>query len=281
MTLAVILLALGAALLHATWNVLLKSSADPLPVTTRALAASAVIVGPLTLGGWLAMGMPGIPATVWGLLAASAVAETVYFVFLSRAYRLGDLSAVYPIARGTGPLVAVAGGLIVLQEKLSPGELLGVLALLLGVWAVRRPRLDPALAPALVTGVFIGIYTTLDRVGVRLAPPWLYGGILWVLMALLLIGWTRGRPLLQARPSEWGSSSLIGVLMAAAYAFTLLALAVAPVAVVAPLRESAVVLVTAWGIWRLRERADAARRLAGAGAIIGGAAMIAISGRPG
>lgn len=275
MTLAVIILALGAAVLHTTWNVLLKATADPLPATTRALAASALAVGPLTLAGWLAAGRPGLSPAAWAVLAASAVAETFYFVFLSRAYRAGELSAVYPIARGTGPLIAVAGGIFLLGEKLAFGQLIGVLALLAGIWAVRRPRLGPSLLPALVTGIFIGVYTTLDRIGVRLAAPWLYGGSLWVVMALFLVVWTRGRPLVGAPPSQWGSSALIGILMATAYGITLVALTVAPVAVVAPLRESAVVLVTAWGIWRFGEREDAARRLVGAAAIVVGIVLIA------
>lgn len=303
---AVIALALGAAGLHAVWNVLLSSSADPLPVATRALAASALVVGPLTLGVWLASGRPGLPPLAWGILAASGAIETAYFVFLSRAYRAGILSEVYPIARGTGPLVAVAGGLIVLRERLSPAELAGVSLLLAGIWAVRGPLLSrPAaqgstpvggLAPALLTGICIGLYTTLDRVGVRMGPPWLYGGWLWIVMALLLLAWSRVRPPLAAGASElvlarrpaagsvrrdpgepgaWSGALLIGLLMAAAYGMALLALSLAPAAVVSPLRESSIVLVTAWGVWRMGKRDGALRRLTGAALIVAGIALIA------
>ena len=70
-----------------------------------------------------------------------------------------------------------------------------MVALLAGIWSVRRPRMNSAVVPALITGVFIGIYTTLDRVGINLGSPWLYGGLLWLFIAVLLAAWTRGRPL--------------------------------------------------------------------------------------
>ncbi len=271
----VVLLALGAAVLHATWNVLLKASLDPLPVTARALAASALVVAPLTLAGWLATGRPGLPPAAWAVMAASAAAEVLYFVQLSRAYRAGELSEVYPIARGTGPLIAIAGGILLLREKLTPAEVAGVVALVAGIWIVRRPRPGPALMPALLTGIFIGVYTTLDRVGVSLGPAWLYGGSLWIAMAVGLAAWTRGRPLVSAGTGGWRAPLRIGLLMAAAYGLTLLAMTMAPVSVVAPLRESAVVIVTAWGVWRLGEREGAPRRLAGAAAILLGIVLIA------
>jgi drug/metabolite transporter (DMT)-like permease len=293
----VILLVLAAAGLHAGWNVLLKTSGDPLPTSTRSLAASAVVVTPACLVAWYVTGHRGLPALGWAVLAVSACAEGLYFVFLSRAYQAGDLSVVYPVARGTGPLVAVTAGLLVLREQLTAVELVGVVALLAGIWAVRRPRMNAAVVPALITGLFIGVYTTLDRVGINLGSPWLYGGLLWGLMALFLVVWTRGRPLgrdagrgvarAEASPSTgdradlplpnkaWRTSIAIGVLMAGAYGLALVALTLAPVAIVAPLRESAIVLVTVWGVWRLREREGMVLRIAGAVAIVLGIVLIA------
>lgn len=276
MTAAVVVLALAAAGLHAGWNVLLKSSGDPLPTSTRSLAASAAIVTPIALVGWLATGHPSLPSAGWLVLVASAAAELFYFIFLSRAYQAGDLSVVYPVARGTGPLVAVVGGLLILREHLTVLELIGVVALLAGIWSVRRPRVNAAVVPALVTGLFIGIYTTLDRVGINLGSPWLYGGLLWLLIALFLAAWTRGRPLRRGGGANWRTSSVIGLLSAAAYGLVLVALVLAPVAIVAPLRESAIVLVTAWGVWKLKEREGAVLRLAGAVAIVAGIALIAL-----
>jgi drug/metabolite transporter (DMT)-like permease len=272
----VVLLALAAAGLHASWNVLLKNSGDPLPTSTRSLAASAALLTPALLIVWFVTGHPNLPPLGWLVLVASALAEAVYFVFLSRAYRAGDLSVVYPIARGTGPLIAVGAGLLILREHLTEVEVVGVVALLAGIWAVRKPKFDAAVVPALITGVFIGIYTTLDRVGINLGASWLYAGLLWGLMAVFLAAITRGRPLRPSAGQNWRTSALIGLLMASAYGLTLIALTLAPVALVAPLRESAIVLVTAWGVWRLKEREGAALRLVGAVAIVVGIVLIAV-----
>jgi drug/metabolite transporter (DMT)-like permease len=272
----VILLVLAAAGLHAGWNVLLKTSEDPLPTATRSLAASAVLVTPLCLVAWYATGHHGLPALGWLVLGLSACAEGFYFVFLSRAYQAGDLSVVYPVARGTGPLVAVAAGLLVLHEHLTILELIGVVAVLAGIWAVRRPRMNAAVVPALITGVFIGVYTTLDRVGINLGSPWLYAGLLWGLMAVVLVAWTRGKPLGRKAGENWRTSITIGLMMSAAYGLFLVALTLAPVAIAAPLRESAIVLVTAWGVWRLKEREGLPLRLGGAVAIVVGILLIAL-----
>jgi drug/metabolite transporter (DMT)-like permease len=277
MTLVVVALALAAAGLHAGWNVLLKSTSDPLPTSTRSLAASAAVVTPIAFTGWLATGHPWLPPAGWLVLGLSATAELFYFVFLSRAYQAGDLSVVYPVARGTGPLIAVVAGLLVLREHLTALELLGVLALMAGIWTVRRPRLNAGLIPALITGLFIGIYTTLDRVGINLGSPWLYGGLLWLLIAIFLAAWTRGRPLRNAADDSWRTSIAIGLMSAGAYGLVLVALVLAPVAIVAPLRESAIVLVTAWGVWKLKEREGAVLRLVGAVAIVVGIALIALA----
>jgi drug/metabolite transporter (DMT)-like permease len=276
MTPVVLLLVLAAAGLHAGWNVLLKTSGDPLPTATRSLFASALVVTPVCLVAWFATGHHGLPAAGWAILGASACAEGLYFVFLSRAYLAGDLSVVYPVARGTGPLVAVTAGLLVLHEHLTAVELVGVVALLAGIWAIRRPRMNAAVVPALITGLFIGVYTTLDRVGINLGSPWLYGGLLWGLMAVFLVVWTRGRPLGRNAGENWRTSIGIGTMMSLAYGLALVALTLAPVAIVAPLRESAIVLVTAWGVWRLKEREGVALRIAGAVAIVVGIVLLAI-----
>jgi uncharacterized membrane protein len=291
LTPVVVLLVLAAAGLHASWNVLLKTSGDPLPTATRSLVASALVVTPVCVVAWYLTGHHVLPAAGWVILGVSACAEGLYFVFLSRAYLAGDLSVVYPLARGTGPLVAVTAGLLVLREHLTAVELVGVVALLAGIWAVRSrhpmlpgtsparrgPQLmNAAVVPALITGVFIGVYTTLDRVGINLGSPWLYGGLLWGLMALFLVVWTRGRPLGRREGQNWLVSVLIGVLMAGAYGLALVALTLAPVAIVAPLRESAIVLVTAWGVWRLKEREGVVLRIAGAIAIVAGIVLLAV-----
>ena len=274
-TLAVALV-LGAAGMHAAWNVLLKGSSDPLLLAQRALVVGVVAFAPLTAVLWLLAGRPGLPPEAWGLAALSGLAELGYFVFLSRAYRAGELSFVYPIARGTGPVVAVAGGLGLVGERLTAFQLAGVAVLLAGMWMVRRPSgTRGPLAAALLTGLFIGTYTVIDRVGVRLGPPWLYAWVVFVATAIALAAAVALRGGAGEVP-PWRTTIAVGVMMNATYYVVLLALAIAPVSIVAPARESAIVLVSAWSVLRLREREGAALKLVGAGAIVAGIALLVL-----
>ena len=99
-----------AAVLHAAWNILLKTAGDPLRTATAGVVASSLILIPLVALGWLAFGQPSIPPEAWLIGTISGAVEVAYFVFLAAAYRRGDLSVVYPLARGTAPLLAVAIG---------------------------------------------------------------------------------------------------------------------------------------------------------------------------
>jgi drug/metabolite transporter (DMT)-like permease len=276
---AVLPLVLLAAVCHAGWNALLKESGNPLVLSARAVAWGTVLSFPLVGIAWVLHGRPGLPPAAWALAGISALMELVYFIFLSTAYRRGELSVVYPIARGTAPLLAVVVGLVLLGERLHPVALIGVGLLLAGIWAVRRPSAaSGVLLPALATGVMIAAYTSLDRVGVRLAPPWLYGWVLWLFAAVFLSGYTtlRGRAI-EGSPPRLPTAIVVGGLMTAAYFMVLLALSIAPLAVIAPVRESAIVLVTAWGIWRLREREGLWLRFGGAVAIVLGIGLLAFA----
>jgi len=276
---AVLPLVLLAAVCHAAWNALLKASENPLGLAARALTLGTIVSLPPVAALWLAQGRPGLPLAGWLLALASAGLELFYFITLSVAYQRGELSVVYPIARGTAPLLAIAVGLVLLGERIHLVAFGGIVLLLVGMWAVRRPsNAGSALGPALLTGVLIAAYSSLDRIGVRLGPPWLYGWLLWFFAAIFLLTFTRIRRVAEARfTDELGASLGVGVLMTAAYFMILFALSIAPLAIVAPLRESAIVLVTAWGIWRLGERRGAWIRMAGALAIVGGIALLTIA----
>jgi drug/metabolite transporter (DMT)-like permease len=277
--LAVLPLVLLAAVCHAAWNALLKASENPLSLAARAISLGTVVSLPPIAALWLAQGRPGLPLAGWVLALASAGLELVYFITLSTAYQRGELSVVYPIARGTAPLLAVLVGVVLLGERLHLVAFAGVLLLLGGLWAVRRPsHAGAALGPALLTGVLIAAYSSLDRIGVRLGPPWLYGWLLWFFAAMFLLTFTRARHIVD-RPltDELGVSLGVGVLMTGAYFMILFALSIAPLAIVAPLRESAIVLVTAWGIWRLGERRGAWIRMSGAAAIVVGIALLTVA----
>ena len=128
-----------AAVLHAAWNILLKTAGDPLRTATAGVAASSAILVPLVAIGWLVLGRPSIPLEAWLIGTFSGAVEVAYFVFLAAAYRRGDLSVVYPLARGTAPLLAVFLGVVVLGERLPPAAWLGVGLLVAGLLVVQRP----------------------------------------------------------------------------------------------------------------------------------------------
>jgi drug/metabolite transporter (DMT)-like permease len=279
-----IALALAAAVVHGTWNVLVKVGGDPMRTFYRSTLIASVLITPPTFIGWLAVGRPGMPWEAVGLAAVSAVLELAYLFLLSAAYSRGELSVVYPIARGSAPLLAVLVGLGVLGERLAPAQLLGVGLLLLGILAVTIPQTSGrATVPALLTGVSIAAYSAVDRVGVRLTEPWLYG---WLLVALLAVGLVIsralvprliGRPVIsQGAPIAWRQAVVIGIFMWCGYFLVLLALNLAPLSVVAPVRETAIVAVAVWGVWKLRERRSAALKLSGAVATLAGVALLAL-----
>jgi drug/metabolite transporter (DMT)-like permease len=189
---------------------------------------------------------------------------------------------VYPIARGSAPLLAVVAGLGLLNERLSAPQLAGVGLLLLGILAVTMPQTSGrATVPALLTGVAIASYTAVDRVGVRLSTPWLYG---WLLIMLVAVGltfsmWVASRlkatgPIAHSDLTPAKATGL-GLMMWGGYLLVLWALSLAPLSVVAPVRETAVVGVAVWGVWKLRERNSAAMKIAGAVATLVGVSLLA------
>lgn len=267
-TVVAVALAFGSAVLHAAWNLRLKTTADPLRVAAVAVPVGTALLTVPVAWAWLAGGRPGLPWQAWALAAISGLVELGYWHTLSAAYRRGDVSSVYPVARGTAPVLAALVGLLLLREHLSAPQLLGVIVLVAGIWLARPPVSGrAALVPALLTGVLIATYTALDRLGVRLGPFWLYTWAVFVTTSLWLLPW--------ARPGHTRAALPVGVLTVSAYGLTLAALSLAPLAVVAPLRESGVVVVALWGVLRLGERERAPLKLGGAAAVLAGAALLA------
>lgn len=299
-----IALVLVAAVLHAGWNVLLKTSGDTLTTAVRLQAIGTVVLVPVAVVAWFANDRPPVSATAFGLAMGSAALEATYFVCLASAYRRGGLSLVYPIARGSAPLLSVAVGIGILGEELAPAALVGVGFLLAGILLVARPwqalgTTDPAhraaIGFALLTGASIAAYSTVDRLGVREVAPWLYGAILAVGSSVLTAsavfvgrrrGWLAPAPT-GPRPAgtptglaALGRDAAAGVLSLTAYLLVLIAYSIAPLATVAPLRESGIVLAAAWGAIRLREAAssrEAGTRIAAAALVVIGAAMLAVA----
>jgi uncharacterized membrane protein len=288
-----------SAVLHLAWNVRLKTAGDPLRAATIGMVAASVGIVPLGAAVWLAQGRPGLPPEGVALGLASGVVEAAYFIFLSAAYRRGDLSVVYPLARGTAPLLAVVIGVVVFGERLGIAGSVGVVALLAGFLVLQRPwrafelarsggggarkaASDSAVLFALATGVMIATYTAIDRAGTRLVDVLTYAAILWATCALVLLAWVAfaaGGDLLRYGPAAARRAAVGGWLTLAAYLCILVALSVAPLSGVAPLRESATVFAAAWGSVRMGEasdRSEAARRIGASVLIVGGALLLAV-----
>jgi drug/metabolite transporter (DMT)-like permease len=302
-----IALVLVAAVLHAGWNVLLKTSGDTLSTAARLQAIGTAALVPIGIVAWVAIGTPAVPVSAIGLAVISGFLEAAYFVLLASAYRRGPLSLVYPLARGSAPLIAVAVGILLLQEQLAPLAFVGVGCLLVGILLVSRPwqafraagaAHRGAIGFALATGASIAAYSAVDRVGVRETEPWIYGSILAVVSTVLtttaVVGGRRLGLLAPAGSSamEQGSGrtgarfgglardALAGVLSLGAYLLVLLAYSFAPLATVAPLRETGVVLAAAWGAIRLGEAKggrDASTKIAAACLVVLGAILLAVA----
>src|SRR5688500_10335621 len=192
-TLAIVLV-LTAAVLHAGWNVLLKTSGDTLTTAVRLQAIGTAVLVPIGIVAWLANGTPAVSAAAIGLALISGALEAAYFVLLPSGYRRGPLSLVYPLARGSAPLLAVAIGLVLLGERLVPLAIAGVACLLVGILLVARPwqalraagaAQRGAVGFALATGASIAAYSAVDRLGVRETEPWIYGSVLAVVATVL------------------------------------------------------------------------------------------------
>lgn len=288
----VIALVLVSAGLHVAWNVRLKTAGDPLRAATVGLLAASIGIVPAGVAAWWLAGQPALPVEGIALALVSGVLEAVYFILLSAAYRRGDLSVVYPIARGTAPLLAVVIGVGLLGERLGVAGSIGVALLLVGFLLLQRPwqavrghGLDPSVVFAFATGVSIATYTAIDRIGTRLIDPLTYAAILWVTGAVLLVLWIRfvaGAGLFAGGREGLRSAAIGGWLTLAAYMLVLWALSVAPLSGVAPLRESASVFAAAWGSVRLREsmdRGDTVRRVGASVLIVAGALLLALGGQ--
>jgi drug/metabolite transporter (DMT)-like permease len=288
MPLAATALVLIAALLHAAWNASVKSSGEPLRATARAVWLGTAVATPFAVAAWLLDGRPGFTDSALPLVTISVLLEVVYWVALGAAYRGGALSTVYPVARGSAALLGALIGIAILGEELAPLQLAGVGFLVAGTLVAAVPgAARRSLAPALAIGVLIAAYTFVDRLGARTGPAWLYGWLLFaggsiglgavLAVAPLRIVGPRPVPGSAADPG-WRRPLGAGIFMVAGYTLVLTALAIAPLAGVAPLRESATVLAAGWGVVRLGERDGTAWRLGGAACIAAGAILLAVGG---
>jgi len=266
-------LALGAAVLHATWNALLAHSRDVRAATTVALVVAVLLFAPAAAGTWR-VEAGGVP---W--IVASASLELVYFLLLTAAYQRSDLSLVYPIARGSAPVLVLAGATLA-GAALGAWQAVGVVLVGGGVILVRgvQGTVDRrGVALSLAIGAAIAGYTLVDKEGIAHASTLAYLELVLApvaLATLILQLATGGTPSIR-RATSW-SAALAGVLSFAAYALALAALKIADAASVAAVRETSVLFAVALGAILLRERVSLAR-IAGAALVVGGVALVALA----
>jgi drug/metabolite transporter (DMT)-like permease len=278
MPLEVTLAVLGAALAHAIWNAMIKSSRDVLLDMTLVVFFAGVVTAPLLL----VVPLP-LPAA-WPYIIASMVLHLGYYFALVGAYRAGDLSHGYPIMRGIAPLIVSVSALAWLGEAPTPAIWAGVLLICGGVlslgfagfrWAESRVSLGWALCNA----VIIASYTLVDAAGVRAAgKPESYVVWLFTLDALpfsILIFMLKRQEMARYARQFWLRGLIGGALSAGAYGVVLWAMTRAPVAAVAALRETSVIFAALIGAWLLKE-GHVARRMAGAVTVAAGVVALKI-----
>jgi len=274
-SLPVTLAVLAAALLHASWNVLLKSGGDKELETISIAVGSGVV-------GLAALPFFPVPAGAsWPWLAGSAIVHILYFIFLAGAYRWGELSYTYPVMRGGGPMIVAMVGAVALGEILPFKETLGVLCICAGILAFASGRHDPrATGFAIGNAVVIATYTLIDGQGARASgAPVSY--TLWFFAAngivLLLYGVARGRrvALVGYFRTKWPRAVIGGTLAVGAYAIALWAMTRAPIALVAVLRETSVIFAALLSTVFLKEKMTR-RRLLATGAVMVGLVALRI-----
>jgi drug/metabolite transporter (DMT)-like permease len=265
-------LALGAAALHAIWNALLARSQDVRAATAAALAVSVVLFAPFAAATW-DVEREAVP---W--IAASAALELLYFLLLTAAYQRSDLSLVYPIARGTAPILVLFGATLA-GAAVGVVQAAGVVLVGAGVLLVRgfRGAVDGrGVALSLAIGATIAAYTLVDKEGIEHAAtlPYLVLVLAPVAVAGVLFQLANGG-VASVHAGLSGPAVVAGMLAFGAYALALAALELASAPAVAAVRETSILFAVALGAFLLRERVDP-WRAAGAGLVVAGVALVAL-----
>jgi drug/metabolite transporter (DMT)-like permease len=281
----VVLLIAGAALAHATWNIAVKRAGTSGPGFIWAgIVVGAIVFAPFGIASLIAEGTNLLHWMPWA--AVSGALQVVYFLTLQRGYGVGDVSVVYPLARGSGPLLSVVLAILVLGERPSWFTLAGAAVVVVGVMVIgfaggrERARGNRAgILYGLIVGVMIAVYTLWDASAVTVGgmPP---VGLYWgsVVFQLLLLAAPALRQWPQTRRvarRHWVAVLMFGVLSPLAYILILIAIQLAPVSVIAPAREVSVVLVGIAG-WLLFREPHPAQRLAGAAIVLTGVALLTL-----
>ena len=256
MTVMVFSLVLLAAALHAIWNAVIKGTGD------KTIAIGLVALGHMVLGLFGAAFFPLPDIKVIPFILVSTIIHWGYYYSLTTAYKFGDLSLIYPIARGISPIIVTIFAFFWINERLSWGEMGGVLLissgiLFLGLRSLSNEKSIPALVFALTTGVLIAAYSVTDGFGVRLTEnPLSY--IAWLFIAEgFVVFYIFGRfkvRLLTSSFSEIMLGFFAGVISTIAYGLALYAKSLAPLGIVTALRETSVIIATLIGVVWFKEK---------------------------
>jgi drug/metabolite transporter (DMT)-like permease len=275
-SLGVLALVLAAAFAHAGWNLLAKGAQGGAAFVWLTTLGAAVFYAPTLLEGI------DLGPTALALMAGSGALHALYFVLLQRGYATGDLSLVYPLARGTGPLLSTAAAIAFLGERPSLLAVAGAAIIVAAVFSLAaRPHggATQATVFALLTGAAIAGYTLWDKQAVGdegLSPLTYYWGTNLANLLILTPFLLRDRaPLRLAWSTSRGRAAGVALLSPLAYVLVLYALARAPVSYVAPARETSILLATMLGITVLGE-GDTRRRAIAAAAILLGITLLAL-----
>jgi drug/metabolite transporter (DMT)-like permease len=268
-----LLLAVAAALVHAAWNLLLSGSEDTHAATAVALVAGALAWAPVAIVVWR------LDRSAWPYIAASSTLELTYLVLLATAYAAAAMGFVYPIARGSAPVLVLVAGAIGGLASPSALSALGVVVVAVGIVLVRglRSTHEPRdLVLALAIGAFIASYTLVDKHGVTHGNPFAYLEVVFSITSLAyLVGALQilGAPRIRAAITP--SAALAGVGFFGSYGLTLAALRLASAASVAAVRESSVVIAAIALVVLGREPLHGSR-LAGAAVVAAGVALVSL-----
>tara|TARA_B110000116_G_scaffold121459_1_gene105346 strand:- start:1136 stop:2011 length:876 start_codon:yes stop_codon:yes gene_type:complete len=291
MTALSLILVLLSAVAHASWNLMLKRAGDPEVFAWVMLVVGSILLAPvgLALLWYNSMDFPGL----WFLLA-SVVLHVFYFILLARGYATGDLSLVYPVARGMGPMLVPVLAVILLGEIVETMAIVGIAAIVGGIYTIswwgnfhqvlRSPLLflrSAGMRYAVLTGLTIAVYSIVDKEGVGHIQPLLYIYFMFIGTVALLAPYILANKGMETVKAEWRANAVpitvSGLLAFAAYGLVLTAFSLSRVSYVAPAREVGIVIGVLMGIFLLKEPFGRGRLL-GSGLIVGGLALIAFSG---
>ena len=290
MTALSLALVLISAVAHASWNLMLKRAKDPEVFAWCLLAVAAVLLAPVgvALLWYNSVGLPGL----WFLLATIGL-HVVYFDLLARGYAQGDLSLVYPVARGMGPMLVPVLAVVFLNETIEPLAIAGIAAIIAGIYTIswwgnfhqvlRSPLLflrSAGMRYAVLTGLTIAAYSIVDKEGVGHIQPLLYMYFLGTGTAVMLAPYILAHKGASAIKAEWSANAVpitvAGLLTFAAYGLALTAFSLSRVSYVAPAREVGIVIGVMMGVFLLKEPFGGGRLL-GSGFIVGGLVLITLS----